>query len=338
MTEPAQIVVRHGVDLKTFHDEIRPASRPVVLKDAVSEWPAVRAARESPRALADYLRGLDRGRQLTVVERPGGSDGHLFYRPDMSGFNFTRAPGTLTGALDRLLALAEQPDPPTIFIESVPAEDILPDFTAAHPMPFVERQFGPRLWIGNRTKVQTHFDLQYNIACVVGGRRRFTLFPPEQIANLYPGPIDFTPSGTPLSMVPFVNPDPARFPRYEAALRHALSAELEPGDAIYIPYGWWHHVEALTPFNVLVNYWWNDGARPGSPYTVLLHAAHTLRDLPADQRAVWSSIFAHLIFTDPDTSMGHLAPELRGLLGPPTPRRLQQVRNILAQAFSGKPP
>ena len=43
MTESAQIVVRHGVDLKTFHDEIRPASRPVVLKDAVSDWPAVRA-------------------------------------------------------------------------------------------------------------------------------------------------------------------------------------------------------------------------------------------------------------------------------------------------------
>src|SRR6185295_12816772 len=127
-------------------------------------------------------------------------------RPDMSGFNFTRGPAQIGATLERLLSLADQPEPPTIFLESMPAEDFLPDFAAAHPMPFVDRQYGPRVWIGNRVKVQTHFDLLYNIACVAGGSRRFTLFPPEQIANLYPGPIDFTPSGTPISMVPFVSP------------------------------------------------------------------------------------------------------------------------------------
>ena len=29
----------------------------------------------------------------------------------------------------------------------------------------------------------------------------------------------------------------------------AQTAELEPGDAIYIPYFWWHHVRSLTGFN-----------------------------------------------------------------------------------------
>ncbi|HTU67290.1 MAG TPA: cupin-like domain-containing protein [Steroidobacteraceae bacterium] len=339
MSETAQILIRHGVDLKTFDAEIRPAAQPVVLKDLVSDWPVVRAARESRRALADCLRGFDRGRPVTVVERPAGSSGHLFYRPDMSGFNFTRAPGQIGATLDRLLAIADQPeaDAPTIFLESMPTAEFLPDFAAAHPMPFVPRDAGPRVWIGNRVKVQTHFDLLYNIACVVGGRRRFTLFPPEQMPNLYPGPIDFTPSGTPLSMVPFVAPDAAQFPRYAEALRHARSAELEPGDALYIPYGWWHHVESLTPFNVLVNYWWNDAPPLGSPYSVLLHAALTLRDLPADQRAVWSGIFAHLVFTDPEQSMRHLPPAQRGLLSPPSARRIQEVRRILAQTFAGKP-
>jgi hypothetical protein len=254
----------------------------------------------------------------------------------MSGFNFTRGPGHISATLERLLALPDDPEGTALFIESMPTADFLPGFADAHAMPFVDPQFGPRIWIGNRVKVQTHFDLKYNIACVVGGRRRFTLFPPEQIPNLYPGPLEYTPSGTPVSMVPFGNPDPERFPRYAEALRHAQTAELGPGDALYIPYGWWHHVESLTPFNVLVNYWWNDAPRLGSPYDVLLHAALSLRDLPSDQRKFWSAMFGHFLFTDPETSMQHLAPDKRGLFGPPSPQRIQEVRKILAQAFAGK--
>jgi hypothetical protein len=334
MSEAAQILVRDDVDLKTFNEEIRPAAQPVIMKGLVRDWPVVRAARESPRAFVDYLHGLDRGRQVIVVERPAGSSGHLFYNPQMSGFNFTRMPGTIGATLERLLTLADVPEAPTVFLESLPTDEFLPDFAAAHPMPFVDEQFGPRIWIGNRTKVQTHFDLLYNIACVVGGRRRFTLFPPEQIANLYPGPIDFTPAGTPISMVPIGEPDLARFPRYTEALRHARSAELEPGDAIYIPYAWWHCVESLTPFNALVNYWWNDAPRMGSAYAVLLHAALSLRDLPADQRNVWHGMFEHFIFSDPEVSMRHLAPEHRGMLGPPSANRTQEIRAVLVQALT----
>ena len=334
MSETAQILVRDDVDLKTFNEEIRPAAQPVIMKGLVRDWPVVRAARESPRAFVDYLHGLDRGRQIIVVERPAGSSGHLFYNPQMSGFNFTRVPGTISATLERLLLLADAPEAPTVFLESLPTDDFLPDFAAAHPMPFVDKQFGPRIWIGNRTRVQTHFDPLYNIACVVGGRRRFTLFPPEQIANLYPGPIDFTPAGTPISMVPIGEPDFARFPRYTEALRHARSAELEPGDAIYIPYAWWHSVESLTPFNALVNYWWNDAPRMGSAYAVLLHAALSLRDLPADQRRVWRGMFEHFIFSDPEVSMRHLAPEHRGMLGPPSANRTQEVRAVLVQALT----
>jgi len=337
MSETAQILVRDDVDLKTFNEEIRPAAQPVIMKGLVRDWPVVRAARESPRAFVDLLRGLDGGKQVIVVERPAGSGGHLFYNAQMSGFNFSRGPGQISATLERLLTLADAPDAPTVFLESLPTDDFLPDFAASHPMPFVDRQFGPRIWIGNRTKVQTHFDLLYNIACVVSGRRRFTLFPPEQIANLYPGPIDFTPAGTPISMVPIMEPDLASFPRYAEALRHARSAELEPGDAIYIPYAWWHSVESLTPFNALVNYWWNDAPRLGSPYAVLLHAALSLRDMPADQREVWRGMFGHFIFSDPEVSMRHLAPEHRGMLGPPSARRTQEIRNVLVQAL-GKPP
>ena len=334
MNDAAQILVRTDVDLKTFRDEIRPAAEPVVLKGLVSDWPVVRAARESPRALADAIRRFDRGRMPNVIEIPAAAKGQLFYRDDLSGLNFQRRAAPIGATLDRLLSLMDEPDPVAVFIESMVTQEFLPDFAAAHPMPLVDAAIGPRIWIGNRTKVQTHFDLQYNIACVVGGRRRFTLFPPEQVANLYMGPLEYTPSGTPVSMVLFDNPDLTRYPRFAEALRHARQAELEPGDAIYIPYAWWHHVEALTPFNVLVNYWWNDAPKIGSAYGVLLHAAMSLRDLPADQRAAWKPMFDVLVFSDPEESLAHLPPAKRGLMGPPSAQRSREIREILRQTFS----
>jgi hypothetical protein len=333
MPDFAQIVVRRDVDLKTFREEIVPAGQPVILSQLVRDWPAVRAARESPRALADVIKRYDRGAQPFVIEQAPELDGRLFYRDDMSGFNFTRHVGSIGGTLERLLALQDQPHPGAIFLESMKADDFLPDFANAHVNPLLDPSVRPRVWLGNRVKVQTHYDLLYNIACVVGGRRRFTLFPPEQVTNLYIGPFDFTPSGAPISMVPLDAPDLVRFPRFAAALANAQQAELEPGDAIYIPYAWWHHVESLTPFNVLVNYWWNDAPKVGSPYAVLLHASLSIRGLPEDQRRVWRTMLEQFAFADPDVAMAHLPPEKRGLLGPSTRERAEEIRKILAQTF-----
>jgi hypothetical protein len=328
---------RAPVDADIFRSEILPSGQPVVLRGQVADWPIVRAARESSRALADCIRGYDRGVQSVIVEAPASTGGRLFYRDGLDGFNFERKRGGISATIDRLLALADEQDPPRIFIESMPTDEYLPNFAPAHRMELLDPRVRPRIWIGNAITVQTHYDLFYNIACVVGGRRRFTLFPPEQVTNLYTGPLEYTPAGAPLSMVPPYDADLARFPRFAEALRHAVTAELEPGDALYIPYGWWHHVQSLTPFNALVNYWWNDAPQFGSPYGALLHAALALRDLPDDQRAVWRALFDNFVFTNAEVALGHIAPDKRGLLGPPSQKRLQEVRSLLAQAF-GKTP
>jgi hypothetical protein len=334
MFESAQILVRHAVDLKTFREEILPAGVPVVLKGLVQDWPSVRAARQSPRALVDYIRGFDCGKLIPLLEGPPSIRGRLFYRDDMAGLNFVRTPAGIGEALERLLGQADDPAPPAIFIEAMPIDAFLPDFAAVHPMPLAAEEARPRIWIGNTVTVQTHFDLFSNIACVVGGRRRFTLFPPDQVSNLYMGPVDFTPSGTPISMVRLHDPDLSRFPRFAEALRHAVQAELIPGDALYIPYGWWHHVESLEPFNVLVNYWWNTAPNLDSPYSVLLHGALALRDLPAEQRNVWRAMFERFVFTDPEEALRHLPADQRGLFGPPSPQRTKAVREMIAQMMA----
>ncbi len=334
MPQFVPIPERRGIDRAAFDSWIAESSRPILMPGLVADWHMVGAARESPEALAREIRALDAGLMPHVIEAPADAGGRIFYRDDLSGFNFTRRPAAISATLERLLQLAHQPDAPALFLESASTRSYLPGFAQRHRMPLLDDKVEPRIWIGNAVKVNTHFDLAHNIACVAGGRRRFTLFPPEQIENLYLAPLDFTPSGAPVSLVQFTAPDHARFPRYAEALRHAMQAELGPGDALFIPYGWWHHVESLTPFNVLVNYWWSDAPEAGLPHGALLHAALTIRDLPPAQRAVWQTLFQQLVFSDPETALAHLPPERRGLLAPPSAERTRKIRDMLARDFT----
>ena len=72
------------------------------------------------------------------------------------------------------------------------------------PVDFMTPQ--TNLWMGSKTNVAAHFDSSDNIACVIHGKRRFTLFPPDQIKNLYIGPLDRTPAGQSISLVDFEKP------------------------------------------------------------------------------------------------------------------------------------
>ena len=180
---------------------------------------------------------------------------------------------------------------------------------------------GGRLWFGNRVTVAPHFDASDNVACVAAGRRRFILFPPEQVSNLYVGPFDLTPAGVPVSTVPLDAPDLERYPRYREALAAAQIAELEPGDAIYIPYMWWHGVQSLDPFNVLVNYWWNeDRVAAEHPFGALLHTAHLLyRDMPPHHREAWRALYGHFVFDGDGGTVDERPPEHRGSARPIDP-------------------
>ena len=171
-----------------------------------------------------------------------------------------------------------------------------------------------------------------NVACVVAGRRRFTVFPPDQFANLYVGPLDHTMAGQPNSLVDPDAPDLDRFPRYAEALAHARSAVLEPGDAIFLPPMWWHHVRALDRFNVLVNYWWGHEAAEAFP--ALIHAILAVRDLPPREREVWRSWFDQLVFDDhAPRAADHLPPAARSVLAAPSEERRQRLRGFLFRAL-----
>ncbi|TGX54050.1 cupin-like domain-containing protein [Sphingomonas gei] len=320
----------HDVSPAIFH-EIRASAKPVILKGLVADWPIVRTD-----DAATWLRGPATAKPVQFMRAPPEIEGRLHYGANAAGLNFEREAATLAGFLDLLGEAADSVRPETLALQGLPAATHLPGFAERNPMPLLPPEIGPRLWIGNAAKVATHHDPSENLACVAAGRRRFTLFPPEQVGNLYMGPFDPTPAGVQVSMVHVTAPDLVRFPRFAQALDAALVAELDPGDALYIPYQWYHHVEALDAFNVLVNYWWNPARIDiGSPLDAMMAGMMSLRTLPADQRRAWRAMFDYYVFLTDGDPGAHLPAEARGILGATSPRDIAQMRRALLARLQG---
>ena len=321
-----------GVDRARFDAEIVPAGRPAVLRGLVAHWPAVQRAAEGDLALCRYLAALDRGADVDALMIPPGRGRRLFFAEDFEqggdGFNYLRNRLPLSAVMEQLLRYAAFSNPPALAAQSALAETTTPGFTAQHPLPLLGTDVPPRLWLGNAIQTPTHFDESSNIACVAAGERCFTLFPPEQIGNLYVGPIGHAPTGTPISLVDPLAPDLARFPRYAEAEAAALQAVLQPGDAIYIPPLWWHHVASRKPLNLLVNYWWT---APGADSGIgaLLHARLAFGAFPPAQRRAWAALLAHWVFEADDATTAHIPPAHRGLHGALTPELQAQLRALI---------
>ena len=335
LPEPKPIREYDRVDQRFFEDEIRPVAQPAVLRGHAADWPAVRAASASDEEFVAYVKERSATGRVTAIVGPPEIGGRFFYTDDLNRLNFDRGVTALEPFLDRLLRDRDNSAPLAMAVQSEVIPNFLPGFEPENRTALVRDDVPARAWIGNRIRVAAHYDHYENIGIVVAGRRRFTLFPPEQLVNLYVGPLGFTPAGTPISLVDLANPDLDRFPRFAEAAATAQIAELEPGDAIYIPYHWWHAVESLGAVNFFVNYWWNDApAGLGKPYDALMYAFFALKNLPPDQRAVWRAIFDHYIFCTGGDPGEHLPPHARGILGPPTPELVELMRASIKKIAS----
>jgi hypothetical protein len=308
-----------------FENEIIPAGKPVLLKQLVRDWPATIAAQKSNQDLAVYLKELDNGQNVNVMFGRPEMEGRYFYDDSFRGFNFENGKARFVDVIDQLLSIADTPNPMAIYAGSAQANDLVPEFASQNIMPILGADIEPRLWLGNSSRVAAHYDNSDNIACLVSGRRRFTLFPPDQIGNLYIGPLDFNMAGQPASLVDFNAPDFDRFPKFRAALDAAIVINMEPGDAIYMPSLWWHHVESEGSFNLLVNYWWQS-AGDGPAFESLVLALIGIRDRSPSERAAWRAYFEHYVFGDAADHAGdHIPPHANMILGPPREERTQRM-------------
>jgi hypothetical protein len=319
-----------GLNPRALPDEVLASTEPLVLRGLAADWPMVRAALESPAAATAYLRHFYKDATVVVMSGDPAIGGRFFYNDDLSGFNFRTYRTGLDGVLDELARFAGDSNAPATYVGSSAIDTVLPGFRVENDFNFGARAPLASIWIGNRTRIAAHHDLPDNLACVVAGHRRFTLFPPEQIGNLYVGPLDNTPAGQPISLVDFARPDYERFPRFAEARKAARFAELGPGDAIFIPSMWWHHIESLDAFNVLVNYWWRQSpAHMDAPIGALMLALMTVRDLPPAQRAAWENMFRHYVFEADDATAAHIPEYARRSLGKLDANAIREMRAII---------
>ena len=104
-------------------------------------------------------------------------------------------------------------------------------------MKFVKRL--PVLFVGGKgAKVQMHYDIDLAnlLLCHFGGKKKVLLIPPEQTPLMYKVPYSFSS----LFDVDFSKPDFEKFPAL--AKLNGYTTELNHGDALFIPSGYWHYI------------------------------------------------------------------------------------------------
>lgn len=84
------------------------------------------------------------------------------------------------------------------------------------------------------------------------------MIPPTQRQLLYVSDLAEEKAGlkpTNYSPVDFFKPDYERFPEF-GKVRGKMYVKLEPGDILFLPAFWWHHVKAAKGRNIAINFWY----------------------------------------------------------------------------------
>jgi hypothetical protein len=228
------------LDATTFHREYTRRNKPVLIEGLARDWPAVRSW--SLAALAERV-----GDTPVDVQILEGNEA----RRQTQAFD-----ATIRAMLDptsnehyvQQISLRTLPDGLVSALGSV--EDYLGPNYPARLHRFCRDE--PRFWVGPAgTITPVHFDLAHNLFVQLVGRKRFTLFGPDQSAALhYP---DYAQQRLTASGVDVERPNHTRYPRFASA--RPLVVDLEPGDVLFLPHSWWHHVRALDP-SMSLSHWW----------------------------------------------------------------------------------
>ncbi|MEH2290140.1 cupin-like domain-containing protein [Nostoc sp.] len=138
-------------------------------------------------------------------------------------------------------------------------EECFPEITSdvAYPK-YLNRKPWVNLWHGFSSKKYTsastlHFDRVHNIYAQIRGKKRFLLFPPFNYLSFYPPLEDRSGIGHNSK----VNPDLFQFELFpKFPWEERIEVILQPGEILYIPPFWWHHVTAVNE-NISLSFWYD---------------------------------------------------------------------------------
>lgn len=231
-----------GQDFLDFHYAL---SRPVVIEGAIEDWPAL--GRWTPEYLARKV-------GAAPVEYQGGRttnpDFELQKDQHKQSMPFDRFIAQVTSAgygNDAYITAYNSAANERAL--GVLREDLgsLDDYLTPG---------GGMMWLGPMgTFTPLHFDLTNNLIAQVVGAKQVVMLPPSETPRLYNRRHVF-------SEVHDIR-DEAQLDRYPLARdAETLEVELNAGDLLFVPIGWWHQVTALD-FSVTLTYtnfrWPNEG-------------------------------------------------------------------------------
>lgn len=227
--DPA-IARRDALGADDFYREYYCANRPVVLTGLMKDWPAL--ARWSPQ---DFKQRFGDAEIAISDGRSGDPD--LLKHLD----RYTRHL-PMAAYVDRVLAADESDDFYMVATNrNLARPELAPllDDIRHFPGYFNEARTDAShyLWFGPAgTRTPLHTDLHNIMFCQVTGRKRFFLISPRETALLYHSD-GFT------CTFDAEHPDFSTHPGLARVAIHTV--ELGPGEALFLPVGWWHQVRSL---------------------------------------------------------------------------------------------
>ncbi len=322
------------------YEELLTGYEPVIMRGLISDWPLVQAGQESPEKAMELLLSGYSGKPAKVYVGAPEDGGRYHYNEEGTGLNYHVETIRLEEMFSRIREGFNQPDAPYLYSPSLVYTDEFPDLLEENGLSLTHGEIRPdhlvaKIWIGTQSIASAHFDMPSNMACCLVGKRRFTLFPPEQVHNIYPGPFNPTPGGQVITMANLRDPDFDAHPRFREALDASVIADLEPGDVLYYPSMWWHEVEARDKFNIMVNYWWHSSPfYMGDPVHAIMHGILALRDRPEHIKKAWREMFDYYVFGSPEKPREHLPEAAQGVLGELDETMARRLRAMLQHSLN----
>lgn len=158
---------------------------------------------------------------------------------------------------------------------------------------------GRQLWLGSGGQIMNlHYDLHRNYIFMFEGVKRVAVFPHKNLKCFYPAPFDRTLAGPAQStLVQLLNYDRKKYPMFEQLFGDALITILRPGEILYIPPFWWHHVESFD-VNLSINIFSGDVPANLPPLLLdaFMEALAIFSDTPPRLRVLYQQLYAAYAF------------------------------------------
>ncbi|XP_015589895.1 jmjC domain-containing protein 5 isoform X2 [Cephus cinctus] len=238
----APVTLYNEPSMETFYREIFMPKIPAVLEGCMKHWKALELW-QNP----DYLIRIA-GIRTVPIEIGSRYTEEDWTQHLISFSDFIRS--HICGKSDKVGYLAQHQ-----LFEQIPElkdDFAIPDYCNFSDtedeasIPDINVWFGP-----NGTVSPLHYDPKNNLLCQVFGYKRIILYSPEDSLNLYPYDTRLL-SNT--AQVDPMNPEFEKWPNFKKA--KGSLCYLGPGEMLFIPPGWWHHVVGLTP-SFSISFWWN---------------------------------------------------------------------------------